>query len=97
MWNFLVYLIPWWVWAIVLVLVLGVVAWYWRNLKVIIMLGVLAVFLYLLRGQRKDGYDDRVKEEADAINQLEKEYDRIKNKPVDSRDNIFKRLRDRNK
>lgn len=90
--SWLAYQVPWWVWAVLAVCALGAVGFFWRNVKVLLAAAALiAAFVYTHR-QRQKGYNDRVDEEKEATDALDKAYEEIENRPARDRDAVYDSL-----
>lgn len=69
MWQWIAYTVPWWVWAILALIIVGAVQYFWGWQKALAALGVLAGVVLLGRA-RQQGWQDKVNKDLKAADKL---------------------------
>lgn len=68
-WQWLIYSVPWPVWAVLGLIIVGAVQYFWGWQKALAALGVLAAVVLLGRA-RQQGWEDKVKADLKAADKL---------------------------
>jgi len=68
-WNWIIYSVPWWVWTILGLIIVGAVQYFWGWQKALAALGVVAAVVLLGRS-RQQGWEDKVKADLRAADKL---------------------------
>ena len=69
MWQWIAYSVPWWVWALLGLVVVGAIQYFVGWKKALAALGVLAAIVLLGRA-RQQGWQDKVKADMKAADKL---------------------------
>lgn len=68
-WQWILYSVPWWVWLILGLIIVGAVQYFWGWQKALAALGVVAAVV-LLGKSRQQGWEDKVKADLKAADKL---------------------------
>ena len=69
MWQWILYTVPWWVWAVLGLIVVGAVQYFWGWQKALAALSAVAAVVLLGRA-RQQGWEAKVKADLKAADKL---------------------------